>query len=86
MAEGKEDIAIIQGAFEVLDGAELIEESLHGFIATLLRYILDEHFLPNFLLGPHCVICDLLGTPRGLMVMLPPWVIMGVIVTGSRTE
>jgi hypothetical protein len=86
MAEGQEAAAIIESALEVLYRTEFVEESLHDLIAALLRYILDKHFLPNFLLGPHCVEAGVLGTPRGLTVMLPPWVIMGVIVTGSRTK
>jgi hypothetical protein len=53
MTEGEESSAIVDSAFEIFGGAELIEESLHGFIATLLRYILDKHFLPHFLFGPH---------------------------------
>ena len=85
MAERKKTPSIISCPFEVFDIAELVEEPLHQLVAALLRYILDKHFLPHFLLRSHCIAEMVLGTPRGLTVILPPWVIMGVIVKGSNT-
>lgn len=86
MAEGEEVAAVVGSAFVVLDVSEFIEEQLHEFIGALLWYILDKHFLPHLLFGTHCMKDRVLGTPRGLTVMLPPWVIMGVMVKGSNTR
>jgi hypothetical protein len=85
VAEGKKGASVGGSAFEVLDVSELVEEALHQFVGALLRYILDKHFLPHLLLRTHCIATLLLGTPKGLTVMLPPCVIIGVIVSGSST-
>lgn len=55
MAEGEEATAIVGCAFEVFDAAEFVEEPDHDFVCALLRYIFDEHFLPNLLFRTHCV-------------------------------
>jgi len=85
VTEREKAASVIGSSFEIFDTSELIEEAHKKFVGALLRYIFDKHFLPNFLLGTHCISSNILGTPRGLTVMLPPCVIMGVIVRGSNT-
>jgi hypothetical protein len=86
VAEGQQPSAVVRRPLEVLYCTKLVQESLHRVVRALLRYIFDEHFLPHLLFRSHFICGQLLGTPSGLTVMLPPWVIIGVIVTGSSTK
>ena len=61
MAKGKKTTSIICCSFEIFDIAELVEESLYQLVAALLRYILDKHFLPHFLLRSHYIRQDNTG-------------------------
>jgi hypothetical protein len=86
VAEGKETSAVVSCSFKVFNVAELVKEPDHDLVGALLRYIFDEHFLPNLLFRTHYIRINLLGTPKGLTVILPPCVSMGVIVSGSSTK
>lgn len=85
VAERQQAPSVVSSPFEVFDAAELVEKSDHDLVGALLRYIFDEHFLPNLLFRTHYIYSLILGTPRGLTVMLPPCVNMGVMVRGSST-
>lgn len=86
MAEGEKASSVVGSTFEIFDIAKFVEEACHDFVAALLRYILDEHFLPHLLFRPHWINLCLLGTPSGFTVMFPPCVIIGVMVNGSNTN
>lgn len=53
MTEGQQTTTVVYSSLEVFYRSELVEQSHHDFVGTLLRYILDEHFLPYFLLRSH---------------------------------
>lgn len=53
MAEGQEAPAIVSCPFEIFNVAELVKEPDHNLVCALLRYIFDEHFLPNLLFRTH---------------------------------
>ena len=51
MAESEKAPSRICHPFEIFDIAKLLQQSLHCIVRTFLRYILDEHLLPDFLFG-----------------------------------
>jgi hypothetical protein len=55
VTEGKESTPVIGSSFKIFDISEFVEEPLHQIVAALLRYILDKHFLPNFLFWSHLI-------------------------------
>ncbi len=55
MAEGHQAATIIDCSFVVFKDSKLVEQLLHEFIGAFLRYIVDKHFLPDFVLGTHLI-------------------------------
>jgi hypothetical protein len=72
VAKGEKSATIIESTLEVFNRSEFVKKSQHDFICALLRYIFDKHLLPHLLLGAHLIHIYVLGTPRGLTVILPP--------------
>jgi hypothetical protein len=64
--------------------------SLRTLIMTSFEHsygiFLTNIFCHTFCSGRTISNYELLGTPRGLTVIFPPWVIIGVIVIGSSTR
>ena len=55
VAEGHQTPSIIDCSFVVFDDTEFIEQFLHEFVGAFLRYIVDKHFLPDFVFGAHLI-------------------------------
>ena len=53
MAEGHETASVVDCSFVVFDSAELVKQFLHEFVGAFLRYIVDKHFLPDFIFGAY---------------------------------
>ena len=55
MTKGHQSASVIDCSFIIFDGPKFIEQFLHQLIVTFLRYIVDKHFLPDFVFGSHFV-------------------------------
>ena len=55
VAERHQATTIVDCSFVVFKNSKLVEELLHKFIGAFLRYIVDKHFLPDFVFGTHLI-------------------------------
>lgn len=53
VAKGHQSPPIIHCPFEVLYRSELVQHLKYQLVLALLSYVVDEHLLPNFILGTH---------------------------------
>lgn len=53
MTKGHQPASVIDCSLVVFDGSKFVEQFLHELIGAFLRYIVDKHFLPDFVLGTH---------------------------------
>lgn len=53
MAKRHQAASVVYCSFIIFDGAKLIEQFLHKLVSAFLRYIVDKHFLPDFVFGAH---------------------------------
>lgn len=86
MTKWHQPATIVDSSFKIFDSSEFVQNFQHQLICAFLRYIVDKHFLPYFVLWTDLFKSKyLLGTPKGLTVIFPLPVSIGVMVTGSRT-